>query len=511
MTIEFGGNIYRTIPIDIQNPEAQPRCRLLKSRGHTFIGCNPDEALYQRLGESLGLVIAPSSMLEPALFTGLGLILLCKPAASYCPICYCVAPMRAGISGGPAQCDCPRCGSYRIENLTIGVLEFEKKKHPTASIRLSHGVRILARAEEVPLIRLGDLQKLAATELPETKEQFHLLAEWLATASHGVRGKPVQFDDPLVLAGVLGVIDEGAVAFVVSQMQSCGLVAVMSTDTELPKLALTAKGWELLAEVEPAAITGIDSAERVARWAVILTALEVETRAVLRHIPSWEEKVVRDTVFYRGRFKDWDIAVAEVGAGNPRAAAIAERAIQHFKPDVALFIGIAGGIKDVTIGDVVVATKVYGDESGKEDDCGFRFRPEVQNTAHALEQRGRAIRLRPHWQERLSSSDGNRKPRIYVGPIAAGEKVIASSQARIAQLLRKHYSDALAVEMEGRGFLEGVHINVPVQGCVIRGISDLLEGKADADAAGTQEVAADAASAVAFEMLATLPKENAEQ
>jgi hypothetical protein len=43
---------------------------------------------------------------------------------------------------------------------------------------------------------------------------------------------------------------------------------------------------------------------------------------------------------------------------------------------------------------------------------------------------------------------------------------------------------------------------------VIRGISDLLEGKSEADAAGSQERAADAASAVAFEILATLPPES---
>jgi hypothetical protein len=59
--------------------------------------------------------------------------------------------------------------------------------------------------------------------------------------------------------------------------------------------------------------------------------------------------------------------------------------------------------------------------------------------------------------------------------------------------------------MEGQGFLGGVHINAPVQGCVVRGISDLLDGKAEADKAGSQERAADVASAVAYELLATLP------
>ena len=43
-----------------------------------------------------------------------------------------------------------------------------------------------------------------------------------------------------------------------------------------------------------------------------------------------------------------------------------------------------------------------------------------------------------------------------------------------------------------------------VRGCVVRGISDLLDGKAEADKAGSQERAAAVASAVAYEMLATL-------
>jgi nucleoside phosphorylase len=122
------------------------------------------------------------------------------------------------------------------------------------------------------------------------------------------------------------------------------------------------------------------------RQAVILTAVEPETRAVLRHISGCLPENIRGTEFHVGHFLNWKIAVAEIGAGNSMAAAIVERAIQHFEPSVALFVGVAGGVKDVAIGDVVVATKVYGYESGK-DKRGFKVMPEVLNTAHALEQR----------------------------------------------------------------------------------------------------------------------------
>ena len=158
-------------------------------------------------------------------------------------------------------------------------------------------------------------------------------------------------------------------------------------------------------------------------------------------------------------------------------------------------------MKEVEIGHVVVGTKVYGYESGKDRAGGFKPRPDVMTAAHDLEQRARALRQREDWKKRLNPAIKHENPSVFVGPIAAGEKVVASRRAATARLIREHYSDALAVEIEGRGFLEGVHINHPVQGCVVRGISDLLSGKASADSAGSQQRAADAASAVAFEIL----------
>jgi nucleoside phosphorylase len=242
------------------------------------------------------------------------------------------------------------------------------------------------------------------------------------------------------------------------------------------------------------------------RRAVILTALGIETRAVLRHLGDIREEPVRGTVFHVGSFGPWEIAVAECGEGNPSAAATVERAIGHFDPEVALFVGVAGGVKDVRIGDVLVATKVYAYERGKDTKEGFEPRPSLTLPAYALEQRARALRQGIAWHGRLAAGLGHDKPKLEVGPIAAGEKVIAATEGAVAEYLRRYYGDTLGVEMEGYGFLAGVHINTPVQGCVVRGISDLLDGKTKADKAGSQERAADAASAVAFEVLATLAR-----
>lgn len=287
----------------------------------------------------------------------------------------------------------------------------------------------------------------------------------------------------------------------VNWLVSAGLVEMNPSQTEV---ILTDAGYGKIMTNKPNVESELPAASTNTRRAVILVALEVETRAVLRHLPDWKEEVVRDTVFYRSRFENWDIAIAEVGAGNSPAAAMAERAISHYAAEVALFVGVAGGVKDVALGDVVVATKVYGYETGKETPQGFKARPNVLVASHALEQRGRVLRQKSDWKSRLNPRLGATERRIHVGPIAAGEKVVASTQGQVAQFLSEHYGDTLAVEMEGRGFLEGVHVNASVQGCVIRGISDLLAGKGESDARGWQEIAADAASAVAFEILATL-------
>ena len=238
--------------------------------------------------------------------------------------------------------------------------------------------------------------------------------------------------------------------------------------------------------------------------AVILTALSVEYSAVRSHLTGCSEEThQKGTVYGKGRFDDWEICIAEIGAGNEIAAVEAERAIQHFSPNVLMFVGVAGGIKDVKLGDVVVATKVYGYESGKADK-EFLPRPDLHRSNYRLEQRARAEAKKSDWTRRITSQPVHQPPTVFVAPIAAGPKVISSTRSPVYSFLRRQYSDAVAVEMEGYGCLAAVHANDEVLAIVVRGISDLVDKKEVADAEGSQKVASANASAFAFEILSKM-------
>src|SRR5882724_7155462 len=114
---------------------------------------------------------------------------------------------------------------------------------------------------------------------------------------------------------------------------------------------------------------------------VILTALSVEFQAVSAHIIPHKKKPLHRTIYWLGTFPCpgclWKVSSVEIGPSNSIAAIKTTQAIQGFQPDVVLFVGVAGGLKDVRIGDVVAARKIYCYESGK-DSITFMSRPEIE-------------------------------------------------------------------------------------------------------------------------------------
>jgi nucleoside phosphorylase len=243
---------------------------------------------------------------------------------------------------------------------------------------------------------------------------------------------------------------------------------------------------------------------------VILTALQVEYMAVREHLTSLKEDIhPQGTVYERGLFTTgnqmWDVVIAQIGVGNSGVAAEVERAIARYSPRVILFVGVAGGIKkSLKLGDIVVGTKIYKYESGKVLADRMQPRPTLGNSSYRLVQRAQREAGKLDWLDRVKLDHTNVKPSVYVEAIAAGEKVIASSRSPVCKYLQEYYDDAYAVEMEGFGFLEAAGKNDGVSAIVIRGISDKLDKKAQADSTGSQQLAACHASAFAFEMLSKL-------
>ncbi|WP_370961504.1 FxSxx-COOH system tetratricopeptide repeat protein [Amycolatopsis sp. cg9] len=205
---------------------------------------------------------------------------------------------------------------------------------------------------------------------------------------------------------------------------------------------------------------------------VVLTALEVEYAAVRALLTGR-----RVTTHPSGtRFEVGEpitggatIVLALTGQGNQGAAVLTERAIATFAPSALVFAGIAGALHDdLAPGDVVVATKVYGYHGGKADDDGFRTRPQAWEIPHHLDQLARHVAREESW---LPDSPAPR-PSVHFRPIAAGEVVLGSRTAPLAEQLRTTYDDAAAIELESAGVAKAGHLNHGLPVLTVRGIGD---------------------------------------
>lgn len=233
----------------------------------------------------------------------------------------------------------------------------------------------------------------------------------------------------------------------------------------------------------------------------ILTPLELEYAAVRPHLKGIRERAVKGFAYEVGAFGDCSVAICKCGSKNAVAAAATERIIQHFNPAVILLVGIAGGVKDVRIGDVAIGTRAYGYESGKVTPAGTVSRPDAIPFSRELIRKAESVSRQGAWLQRL---DSGAVPRVVFGPIASGDKVIASTASPEFLFLKTHYNDTTALEMESIGFAQAAFNYPHIQALNIRGISDLLDGKNAGDDQNHQPMAAAHAAAFAFELISRL-------
>lgn len=234
----------------------------------------------------------------------------------------------------------------------------------------------------------------------------------------------------------------------------------------------------------------------------ILTPIPVEHQAILAHLVSPVEVEVEGNRYVRGAVKDKPdlrVVLQLTGPGNTTVALATDKAIRHFQPMVVILAGIAGGVKDVAIGDVAVGTKFYGYESGKETNEGFMIRPAAGSYSPDLVALAQVVARKGHWKRRVKGD--TTRSNVIFGPIASGDKVIAAGDGAIARLLKQSYNDTTALEMESNGFGQAMQHHPGIRFMNIRGVSDLLEGKAQTDQDGSREQAAEHMAGFVFELL----------
>ena len=227
----------------------------------------------------------------------------------------------------------------------------------------------------------------------------------------------------------------------------------------------------------------------------IIVALTIELQAVLRVFPELRETgrpTGHGRTYYTGSVTTADgfqyrvVAMLLRSMGNLEAANATHDLITTWNPRYIIVTGIAGGLRptDQDFGDIIVAQTVVYYEFGKEMDKG-------------LESRNRQFPCDPslldaalnmpctEWRDGLPSRPDNQPqspehPMVHYGPLASGEKVIASDDAS-GRLLR-YQPDLVGVEMESAGVASAALGAVRKIGFLaIRSICDFADHKKNAD------------------------------
>jgi len=246
---------------------------------------------------------------------------------------------------------------------------------------------------------------------------------------------------------------------------------------------------------------------------LVLTALSIERDAVISHLTDvkLEKHPEVGMDYHRGFFTtpsgNIDVVVGRTDQTNINAALETERALQHFKPSYAFYVGVAGGLKDVKVGDIVIGTDVIGYERGKAEDGMFKPRPQFGASSYDLERAANSFAISNSWKT-ISTVlvDAHFAPEISVfsGTIASGEKVDASYKSDLHKYIKENASHALAIEMEGLGFLTVCRTRPSVRSLLLRGISDLVNDKGKMDGKGSQSYASNNVAAFLFGLISKL-------
>ncbi|HEU4324239.1 MAG TPA: hypothetical protein VFS21_13895 [Roseiflexaceae bacterium] len=194
--------------------------------------------------------------------------------------------------------------------------------------------------------------------------------------------------------------------------------------------------------------------------------------------------------------------------GRLESVIICQEILQSYIPSLFVLTGLAGGFKQngVELGDILIASSIIDYERQRIDNEGSKIRWRTHDINNKILDK---INQSPdNWTELLGEKIIRVKtPKIHVGPVFSGDKIIASSQ-KTSDLL-EHWPLAIGVEMEGSGIATLLERrNVFRRFCMIRGVSDLANENKRIDSANWSQFACDASAAYTFSTILSLAKKG---
>lgn len=208
------------------------------------------------------------------------------------------------------------------------------------------------------------------------------------------------------------------------------------------------------------------SAESSFKTIAIIGAMQEEITPLLEHFSDYERIEIGGNVYYKITQGTRNIIIAYSKIGKVYASLTCAVMILRFGAECVIFSGVAGGLQNLKVGDMILATSL----------CQY----DVDITAF-----GHPLGFIPESKIHFDTSERLNKIARLVAQeqgIALKEGIVASGDSFVSNMAKKRWIiqhfNAAAVEMEGAS-IAVVASELKVPFCVIRSISDSADDEAN--------------------------------
>ncbi|MBK2110137.1 5'-methylthioadenosine/adenosylhomocysteine nucleosidase [Francisella tularensis] len=201
------------------------------------------------------------------------------------------------------------------------------------------------------------------------------------------------------------------------------------------------------------------------RKIAILGAMEIEIQPILDKLNSYETIEYANNKYYLANYQDKELVIAYSKIGKVFSSLTATIMIERFGVEALLFTGVAGGLQDLKVGDMIAATATVQHDV---DITAFGYpygkipisEVEIKTSAKLLKQ-----------AQNVANELGLN---LHTGVIATGDQFVHCVERK--DFVIKEFA-AKAIEMEGAS-VNLICNEMGVPSLILRSISDTADGNA---------------------------------